>query len=317
MTGPASLSVILGTFNRLESLKRCIISIVAQTHSSLKIYVADAGSTDGTVDYLTAIASNTIIPVLQGEKLGQARGYNALFRQVETPYVCWISDDNEVVNHGLDVGIDLLESHRAVGMVGLKVADMQGPFAKAPYIGGITAAGVLNINQGMLRTEVLREVGYFSELFGLYGIDADLTTKVLYAGHDVVMTRAIALQHYRDWADVSTDAGAKLKANQDRSLRIYKEKYASCISDDPTWRLKKKLWDAVRARLGKRLSLNSREPIFGAIPRDWFNVLQARYISPLDPWIHALSAYHLRQRIPRRELRSLKPLEDSAIAATY
>ena len=148
----ARLAVVLGTFNRLESLKRCIESVFAQTRTPSIVYVTDAGSTDGTVDYLKSIASERLVPILVGEKLGQARAYNDVFATVTTPYVVWLSDDNEIVNHGLDVGVEILDRCPKVGMVGIKVKDVEGPFVDAPYIGAVSKIGVLNVNQGMLRT---------------------------------------------------------------------------------------------------------------------------------------------------------------------
>ena len=74
-------------------------------------------------------------------------------------------------------------------MVGLKVRDVGGPSVAAPYIGGISPIGILNVNQGLLRTDFLRKVGSFSETFGFYGIDPGLTAMVLYSGHDVVYTK--------------------------------------------------------------------------------------------------------------------------------
>lgn len=91
-------------------------------------------------------------------------------------------------------------------MVGLKVRDMQGPFAKEPYIGGISSCGILNVNQGLLRTKLLHELGGFSEAFMDYGIDPDLTARLLFSGNDIVYTRNTAIHHWRDWG---TDAQLK------------------------------------------------------------------------------------------------------------
>src|SRR3954470_16789357 len=104
----ARFSVVLGTLNRLDILKRCIDSIVAQTRTPSVVYVTDAGSTDGTVEYLESIASERLVPVLVGKRLGQARAYNDVFAALTTPYVVWISDDNAIVNHGFDVAVKIL-----------------------------------------------------------------------------------------------------------------------------------------------------------------------------------------------------------------
>src|SRR5665213_1793118 len=70
MSSDARLSIVLGTCNRLASLRRCLDSIVAQTRTPFVVHVTDAGSTDGTQDYLTSIAGETLRPVLAGRRLG-------------------------------------------------------------------------------------------------------------------------------------------------------------------------------------------------------------------------------------------------------
>src|SRR4051794_1802939 len=105
----AKLSIVLGTYNRLEQLKRCIESIRAQTETSYLLFVSDAGSSDGAVEYLKAIASDRIKPIFEGARKGQARAYNEVFAAVDTPFVCWLSDDNEVVDQGLDLALASLE----------------------------------------------------------------------------------------------------------------------------------------------------------------------------------------------------------------
>lgn len=307
------LSVVLGTYNRLQSLKRCLDSIQAQTSTPFVVHVTDAGSTDGTQDYLRSVESETIRPWLVGEKLGQARALNQVFRAVDTPYVCWISDDNEIVGHGLDQGVFILDRWREIGMVGLKVKDVQGPFAEAPYIGGISSIGILNVNQGMLPTQVLRQVGCFSEAFGFYGIDPDLTAKVLYTGYDVVYTRDVAIHHYRDWAlDPSTEAGAALKAHHEKSLRLYERKYGALKGDDRFLAWKKRRWPRLAARFD-RLGLGHHGSWMGGIPRDWFNALHGRYIHPLDALLTRGKPFHLRQHVPSSQLPSAPPTDDGLL----
>ncbi|MEZ6024270.1 MAG: hypothetical protein R3C16_12860 [Hyphomonadaceae bacterium] len=84
---------------------------------------------------------------------------------------------------------------------------------------------ILNVNQGVLPTDVLRDVGYFSETFGFYGIDPDLTAKVLFTGRDVVYTREVAIHHYRNSADRSTPEWQALQKHHDKAERLYLAKY--------------------------------------------------------------------------------------------
>ena len=297
------LSVVLGSYNRLESLKRCLDSILRETRTPVIVYVADAGSTDGSQEYLREAANDRIRPVFAGEKLGQAKAYNDVFKTVTTPYVAWLSDDNEVVDGGLDAAVRILDRRPRIGMVALKTKDVQGPFLGSAYIGGVSEAGVLNVNQGVLRTDVLRQVGYFSEAFRSYGIDPDLTAKVLYSGHAIAYTRQVALHHYRDWAmEEGTAANAALMAAHERSLRLYRDKYGDFAARDGAWRAKRRFWSWLKKRLRGRYDENSTKPVLGGLWRDWNNVFLSRHISLLDPWLSLGRDHHLVQRARPRAL---------------
>lgn len=294
-----TLSIVLGTYNRLELLRECISSIIEQTSTRTKIHITDAGSTDGTVEYLKSIASEQILPVFVGEKIGQARAYNDVFENIETPYTCWLSDDNLVVNRGLDVAVQILDGNSRVGMVALKTRDQRGPFVEAPYIGGVSTIGILNVNQGVLRTSILKQVGGFSEAFRDYGIDPDLTAKVLLSGYDIVYTRTIALHHYRNWGvDKTSPEYCELMAKQKKYLELYTRKYAACAQGGWFWQLKRNVWLFARRGLGLQKYLNSKRPLFGLVMRDWHNILTSRYISLLDPLYTRGKAYHLIQHCP-------------------
>jgi GT2 family glycosyltransferase len=303
MADAARLSIVLGTYNRLDSLKRCVESIFAQTRTPSLVYVTDAGSTDGTVEYLTASASERLVPLLVGKKLGQARAYNDVFAIVRTPYVVWLSDDNEIVNGGLDAALQALDEQPRFGMVGVKVRDVLGPFVDAPYVGGVSPIGVLNVNQGMLRMPLLQELGGFSERFRDYGIDPDLTARVLFSGWQVAFTRAVGIHHYRDWAEGEQRGPAQLQRQRDYG-QLYAQKWGSYAPPDLVLKARRQGWRLFQKVTGLRI--NSARRLLGLNGRDWCNTFTARYVSPLDPIVTREKPYHLVQRPPRR-LRPLPP----------
>lgn len=293
----ARLSVVLGTYNRVDSLRRCVDSIFAQTRTPTVVYVTDAGSTDGTVEYLRSVASDRLVPLLVGERLGQARAYNDVFAAVTTPYVAWLSDDNEIVNSGLDAGVVVLDRRPKLGMVALKVKDVEGPFVDAPYVGGISTIGVLNVNQGMLRTGIVQELGGFSERFRDYGIDPDLTARVLFSGWQIAYTRAIGIHHYRDWAGGAGSGQAQLQRQRDYA-DLYARKWGDFAPPDLIWGARKRAWQLAQKLTGIRINTPTRR--FGLDGRDWCNVLTARYVSVLDPILTRGQPFHLVQRPPPR-----------------
>jgi GT2 family glycosyltransferase len=291
------ISIVLGTFNRLVSLKRAIDSIRKHTTRPCCIHVTDAGSTDGTIDYLESMRSDWLVPHLVGKRIGQAKAYNDVFRGLTSAYVCWLSDDNEVVNGGLDEAARILDSRPDFGMIGLKVKDTQGPFAHAPYIGGVSPIGVLNVNQGMLRTSLLQSLGGFSEEFRDYGIDPDLTTRVLFAGYGIAYTRCIALLHYRDWgpSEKSPEFRDKME-RQKQYLEMYRRKFCPLAGADLAWSFKRQLGRAFRHAV-PQVAFSSSKTFLGGCARDWNNALSARFISTLDPIRSRNQPYHLVQKL--------------------
>lgn len=303
-----TLSVVVGTLNRLALLRQCLDSIAGETRTPVRIYVTDAGSTDGTIEFLRSVASERLVPIFVGRRLGQARAYNDVFAQVATPYVCWLSDDNVVVDGGLDRAVAILEDDAAIGMVGLKVRDVIGPFAPSPYIGGISDIGVLNVNQGVLRTPILASVGGFSETFRDYGIDPDLTARILFAGHDIVYTKAVAVHHFRAWsADETSDEYRRRMEQQRRSRELYRQKYGALRAGGLGWKAKRLAWTFLRVVAG--LDLDAGGAVLGQLPRDWHNTCSSRYIALLDGWTCRRRAYHLRQSCPPRERSRISPRE--------
>ncbi len=294
------LAVVIGTHNRLEQLRRAVDSVLDQTTHPVRVYVTDAGSTDGTIAYLEQARDPRIVAVLEGKRLGQATAYNRVFRQVKSPYVCWLSDDNEVVSHGLDVAVKILEQDARIGLVALKVRDVLGPFVRAPYIGGISPLGILNVNQGVLRTSDLMRVGGFSEWFQLYGIDPDLTAKILLSGLDVVYTRQVSILHYRNWpTDTSTAEFAQVMEQQKVSQAKYVRKYSGLLTPGKLHLIKHRLWTWLKNKKPALGELDSATPVLGSLPRDWHNVMTARFISLSELLLPGRGLAHLRQHIPR------------------
>ena len=309
------IAVVVGTYNRLEQLKACIESIARETSSPYVVYVTDAGSTDGTVEYLRSIASDIVHPRLVGERLGQAKAYNDVFNEATAPYVCWLSDDNVIVNRGLDVALAALKSDARLGMVGLKVQDQQGPFVGSPYGGGVSSIGVLNINQGMLPTPLLQALGGFSETFRFYGIDPDLTARVLFSGWDIALTKAVTIHHFRNWStEKGSPAWKKMKKTQLRAAQLYNAKYGALHFPSIRYAAKRRVFAALQRLFPRRLAINETRPFLGSLPRDLHNLFLGRFIALADPLTSVGKAHYLVQRCPKRLLPERLPPEPQAFA---
>jgi GT2 family glycosyltransferase len=296
MSGPPRLVVVVATYNRLALLRRCLDSIAATTRVTHEVVVVDGGSTDGTRDELPGRPGVRL--VLQDALLGLPHAYNTVWRELDCDYTCWLSDDTELVDSALDTAVGVLDLEPRVGMVGLKMRDLVE--GAEEYAGGVSSYGILNCNHGVLRLDLLREVGYFHEGYDAYGVDPDLTASVLSAGATVVMTKRIALDHHRQRPVRAAERlSVKRDAAENPARRLYRERFRYLSAPEPAAR--RGLRGA--ARLALRLaSLGDPPTRFGLDRRDRFVLANARFLSPLDPLRARGRPVHLVQRVPTRLL---------------
>ncbi|MBK8781548.1 MAG: glycosyltransferase [Anaerolineales bacterium] len=294
------LTILIATYNRLEALKVAIDAIQDQTKCSHEVIVIDGGSTDGTIDYLQS--RNDITPVFQGKLLGVPRSYNEVWRQVESKYTCWLSDDTELVNNGVDLAIEILESDPEIGMVGLKTKDVVGPRMYVPYIGALSELRILNCNHGVMPTELVRAVGFFNEDYPMYMIDPDLTASILCTGKKVVMTKKVSVLHRPEWALANKDEKKKKRLQGVDHAEIYRRKFSFLQKRTGYEHVRRGIRFLLYGLFSKRLSdfiMNS----LGLNWRDWRNLTKSRFIHLLDPIKNRSKPYHNEQHIFRNLLR--------------
>lgn len=291
------LTILIATYNRLDALKIAVNSVLKQTRCSCELIVIDGGSTDGTSEYLKT--RDDLTAVYQGRLVGVPRAYNQVWRQVDSKYTCWLSDDTELTNGGIDLAVRILEEDPGIGMVGLKTRDVIGSRADIPYVGALSEYQILNCNHGVMPLDVIRSVGYFNKDYSMYMVDPDLTASILCAGKKVVMTKQVCVLHRPEWAlsDRSSKKENRLKGIDHQ--KIYREKFAFLHGYSFVERVVRRVrsvlqWTALQDFILKALGLNSR---------DLKNILGGRFISPMDPVSNINKPYHNVQRIPRRVLR--------------
>jgi GT2 family glycosyltransferase len=184
-------------------------------------------------------------------------------------------------------------------MVALKVKDVEGPHVSTPYIGGIWPTGILTCNQGVIRRRLLRDIDYFDEAYRDYGIDADITAKVLQACYKVVYTKRVAVHHHRDHETLpgaidNSHRAPRFKAAQE----LYRRKYAALLRhsliDRTVSHSGRTIWRLIERLDNAGLGMDG---VFGYNKRDWYNVLHCRYVSKFDLLRNLERPYYLVQRI--------------------
>lgn len=142
---PARVAVIILNWNGEKFLRAYLPSVVRHTPSAIAdVFVADNGSTDGSVDLLKRDFPN-VRTILFSENHGFAEGYNLAIKEVAPhyKYSVLLNSDVEVKDDWLTPMFNFMESHPEAGAVQPKILSLIEP-EKFEYAGA--AGGFLDRN---------------------------------------------------------------------------------------------------------------------------------------------------------------------------
>jgi len=101
------VSVYIPTKNRLPLLQRAVQSVLNQTYPNIELVVADDGSTDGSREYLSALAeSGTIKLVLMPSSMGACVARNFAITASTGEFVTGLDDDDYFLPHRIADFVD-------------------------------------------------------------------------------------------------------------------------------------------------------------------------------------------------------------------
>ncbi len=95
MTEPLVTVGIL-TYNRVDELKHCVGTALAQDYPNLQVVVSDDQSSDGTEQFMRALAAEDerVKYVRQPQNVGHALNFNRTLEAADGEYFMWLSDDD-------------------------------------------------------------------------------------------------------------------------------------------------------------------------------------------------------------------------------
>jgi len=203
------VSVVIGSYNRLEFLKATIETVRADiTKIRHEIIIVDGGSNDGSIEWL--IAQKDIITILQhnrGEWNGQpierqSWGYfmNLGFRAASGKYICMLSDDCLVIPGAIKNGItkfnSQLKSGKKVGALAFYWRNW--PEQKKYWI-GTTYNDTTHVNHGMYLKKALEAINYIdAQAYFFYHADSDICLRLMKAGYTISDSPSSFIEHYSD-----------------------------------------------------------------------------------------------------------------------
>lgn len=187
------LSIIFGTYNRLDVLKQCIEHARASAYPLIvEFVIADGGSTDGTLEYLRNEPDVTLIE--QGGLFGACQAFTECCQQARAEYVAHLNDDALCMGNCLVVACKFLDNHPDVGQAALAFRDVDAEDRR--YRTGM----ILDrhyANFGVVRRWLGEYVGWFSGGYLTYSCDQEFSFKIWEQGYKVAYLGGCRIEHLR------------------------------------------------------------------------------------------------------------------------
>ena len=118
------VAVVILNWNGKKYLQEFLPFLLKSTYSGLHVYVADNGSTDGSLQFLEENYPQVTL-INNKTNLGFAGGYNLALKSVSEEYVVLLNSDIEVTPGWIEPAIALFQSDPTIGAVQPKIMDFK------------------------------------------------------------------------------------------------------------------------------------------------------------------------------------------------
>ena len=197
-------SLIIGTLNRLESLKICLNSIFKQTYSDYEIIIIDQSENDDTEKYIGSIKCDNIV-YRHVEFRGLSRARNQALKLAKGEYFCLIDDDacykndylqNASNNCGYDKILSgyIYDTEKNADYVSYKNKNKKHKMSLREIMRTCPSASLV------FPMDLINKCGYFDERFGVgaefgAGEETDLLLRGIANGFGVEFVPNMKLKH--------------------------------------------------------------------------------------------------------------------------
>jgi glycosyltransferase involved in cell wall biosynthesis len=112
------VSVIVTAFNREAMVGDAIASVFGQTMADFELIVVDDGSSDRTIEIVTAIDDPRIRLIAHERNRGVQHARNTGLDAARGGYVAWLDSDDLARPRRLEIEADYLDAHPEIAMIG-------------------------------------------------------------------------------------------------------------------------------------------------------------------------------------------------------
>ncbi|MDE2058819.1 MAG: glycosyltransferase family 2 protein [candidate division NC10 bacterium] len=213
---PPCVTVIAVNWNGKELLAACFQALRQQTFRDFEILLVDNGSTDGSVEFVTAGFPEVDVIALD-ENLGFSAANNIGIRHARGGYIALLNSDTEVEPRWLEELVNALDARPEIGFCASKmllwqtreIADTCGDFYTvegiAGKIGHLEHAAQYNqprevfgacAGAAIYRKSMLDDIGLLDEDFFLAHEDTDLSFRAQLMGYKCLYVPTAIVYHH-------------------------------------------------------------------------------------------------------------------------
>ena len=190
------ISIITGSYNRLNNIKR-LISNTVDANNLLELVIVDGGSTDGTVEYLQNLNNKNIKFIDYGKRSSYPHFSNLAIQNSKFDYICQWDDDALLIN-GWDEVIETLNNNiYDFHIFNWKLGNLED-YLDSSWLLGNTAENnwnledktegqqeteVLTMNYGIYNKKIFKEIGMYNTRFNFWYADGDLSNRAYHFGY--------------------------------------------------------------------------------------------------------------------------------------
>ena len=206
----AGVSFVMPVLNERAYLRRAVQTVLAQDVAGpTELILALAPSTDGTTELARELAADERIVLVDNPEADIPIGLNRAIRAARYPTIVRVDAHSELEPGYTTRALATLERVRAANVGGVMKADGRSPFQRAvaraynspiglgggAYHGGTLEGEAESAYLGVMRREVLEEVGLFDESIRR-GEDWELNLRIRRAGYRVWFDPSLAVTYW-------------------------------------------------------------------------------------------------------------------------
>ncbi|MFA5933080.1 MAG: glycosyltransferase family 2 protein [Microgenomates group bacterium] len=287
------VSVVIPSWNGIELLNDCLLSLEKQSYKSLEVIVVDNGSSDDSVKY---IKSN--FPKFKVVELSYNQGFsvavNIGIKKSLGEYIFILNNDTEVDKNCILHLVKALSKNQEVGMMASKILNFyQRDFIdnagdELDTVGHLLVKGygkkdglkfskqyslfLVSGGGSLFKREVFEKIGYFDESYFMYMEDADLCFRAQLAGFRALFEPRAIIYHKRMATSSKNLSLVECLNFRNMTMNIIKDFPVALLMHNFNW-LK-----IILVNLNTLKYLIGKGYLMGALKAEWFILCNLRVL---------------------------------------